>query len=148
MLHPSIVSQFKGLDHALSIGDSLRGCANIGPANLKSQFRGLYSEFLVVRSVVRRNGKNILLAHRQKTPFAEVDLIIQEPTFLRLVEVKSIGGVGLQNMFIETRVTNRQKTKLLGARLWAEHHWRRPVALDLVLVDLRGAMTWIPDFLS
>lgn len=121
-----------------------------GPISLTKSEQGILSEWIVARDRVDRCGE-VLWAHREKTPFAEIDLLFEatassrsfkdlprfereiDSSYLCLMEVKTVLGDldGFRNLSI------RQRGRLERARFYFQERYRRPVRLQLAVVDLR-----------
>lgn len=77
-----------------------------------------------------------------KTPFAEVDLLFQNPQgHLVLVEVKTSSA----GAFREYRVTQKQKARLVRAMLFLAERYQVPVEVNWAFVTKQGAVTVIDD---
>ncbi len=96
---------------------------------LSSSDRGLYSEYLVYQYFIAKKFK--LVAHRLKTPVAEVDLLFRSDAGAGLlVEVKSLSD----EEFLVNRIGRRQKQKLVLAGLYLEKYFSE---IELVLAVVR-----------
>jgi len=99
--------------------------------------RWLLSEWRVADDRVRSRQES-LLAHRERTPFGEIDLLCGDRATLKLIEVKSwrheLWGEGLVSM--------KQSRRLLQARAWCEERYRRPTELFLAVVGHDPETGW------
>jgi Holliday junction resolvase-like predicted endonuclease len=103
--------------------------------------RGLTSEALAEKYFARYGWR--IERRRWKTPFAEIDLCFVKGTERLLVEVKSMGA--LSEDFIETRMSARQKDRLLKSRLWIEETFSCEVQAVVAFVRLeRNEIDVIP----
>jgi Holliday junction resolvase-like predicted endonuclease len=69
-----------------------------------------------------------------KTPYAEVDLIMRDAFFIYMVEVKTI----TQTEYMASRVSNKQQSRLLKARLMLQERWQEQIQLVYAFVDSKG----------
>lgn len=85
-----------------------------------------------------------LLAHRERTPFAEIDLLLIGPApgeggrdhrWLTLIEVKSWRG----ELWATDVISRRQRARLERARAYIEAKYARPTRLLLAVVELEAA---------
>lgn len=77
-----------------------------------------------------------------KTPFAEVDLLLQSPRgHLVMVEVKTSSVLA----FREYRVTQNQRDRLFRAMLFLAERYQMPVEINWAFVTKHGAVTLIED---
>ena len=115
----SIDEQFKNLDLVVNIEKHLAASKNLSwdLKKLSSSDRGLYCEYLVYQKLLKEKFK--FIAHRFKTPMAEIDLLFIDGSRAVAVEVKS----NTSEAFLFTRVGRRQKTKLHAARLFLESQY-------------------------
>ncbi len=72
-----------------------------------------------------------LLKHRWKTPWAELDLVMQNLDEYLIVEVKCWAP----GAHLEFRVSQQQKKRLFNAQLALESRWQVPVRPLLALVN-------------
>lgn len=94
-----------------------------------NKIRGLRSEYLVAKTFKNQGG--LELAHRFKTPFAEVDLIFCDQDFgLHLVEVKSIQCDDFDIHWI----SKHQLRRLKNAAYYFQSDWPQQVELHAALV--------------
>ncbi len=128
--------RFKNLDHVASTGEPSQVSAN------SSHLKGLKSEFIVAMKCCE--GGSELIAHRLRSPFGEIDLVFKAQGRIQLVEVKSLGPRAI----IDGRIGRRQRYRLTNCLSWAQGKWRMPTHMHLALVNNRGIIRWIPDFLS
>ena len=79
------------------------------------------------------NHSERLLKHRERTPFAEIDLVTRSSCdLLKLIEVKTL------NMEIwgeRSLITRAQTNRLSRARSWLEDRYQKPVVLLLAVVS-------------
>ena len=84
----------------------------------------------MARDRVTRLGET-LLAHRERTPFAEVDLIFRSRDQIILIEVKTVTA-NWDTSFI----TAHQLSRLFAARSYIEEDLSKPASLLIALVSL------------
>jgi len=102
--------------------------------------RGLSSEEIAKQYYLKKSYK--FLRQRVKTPFAEVDLLFQNPRgHLVLVEVKTSSV----SAFREYRVTQRQRERLVRAMLFLAERYQIPVEMNWAFVTKQGVVTVIED---
>lgn len=106
---------------------------------LSNSDRGLYCEYLVYQKLLKEDFK--FIAHRLKTPMAEIDLLFVCDSRAIAVEVKSSAS----DAFLFTRVGRRQKTKLRAARLFLESKYPE-VQLVLAVVSHDASIELIENF--
>lgn len=93
------------------------------------QIQGLQSEFLVSQYLHQKNYH--VIYHRLKTPFAEVDLLIEnQKNELAIVEVKTL----LHQEWMAERVSSRQKQRLVRASFWLQEKNQKPCIVLLAFV--------------
>ena len=95
----------------------------------KNQQVGIQAERLVQRHFESKGY--ILRNSRLRTPFAEVDLVMEGRGEILLIEVKSLSQPDL----IAFRIPWRQKGRLSRARAWAENWLECEVRLIFAFVD-------------
>lgn len=102
--------------------------------------RGLDSEKKVQEYYQARGFK--LLKHRLKTPFAEVDLLLQSKNGdVVLVEVKSANVEDFQIF----RITPKQKKRLERALIFLSEYLDCPVGLNWAFVNKFGEVTVVEN---
>src|SRR5690606_26022205 len=117
-----------------------------GPINLTKSERWILSEWVVALDRCRRFGET-LISHRERTPYAEIDLLFtsKQPTQvecsdrksvllspdLTLVEVKSCRQ---RDVWGSDVISARQLQRLQRARFSLESRFRVPVRLCLAVV--------------
>lgn len=99
--------------------------------------KGLQSELHVIEYF--ENYK--LLAHRFKTPYAEVDLLFDLKSHLLLVEVKSYSSAA----FLPNRITSKQKDRLFRAATYLQNKFKKPVEINWAFVSAAGDVLVITD---
>jgi Holliday junction resolvase-like predicted endonuclease len=92
--------------------------------------RWILSEWRVARDRTTRFHEQ-LVAHRERTPFAEIDLLFKKRDLYVLVEVKSWRG----ELWAPEVISVRQAQRLVRARLFLEARLESPVQLWLAVVD-------------
>lgn len=128
---PLILPRFKNMDLVFTIEARLRACASIGQLNLTRSERWILSEWRVAQERALVYGEK-LLAHRERTPFGEIDLLFENgERVLQLIEVKS----WQRELWGESVVSPRQARRLKRARDWVEDSFQRPTALLLAVVS-------------
>lgn len=95
--------------------------------------RWILSEWWVARDLTQRLGCE-LIAHREKTPYAEVDLVVRRQ-FLTIVEVKTVTPKMAAHLWAGLVITPRQVARLEKARWYLELKHQRPVKLVLAVVN-------------
>jgi Holliday junction resolvase-like predicted endonuclease len=75
----------------------------------------------------------ILLRHRERTPFAEVDLVLKKDSLVTLIEVKSSNG----NLWGREVISYKQTQRLVRARYYLEAFFQVPTRLLLAVVNLQ-----------
>lgn len=109
----------------------------------KRHLRGYKSEFLVGQYYLRQGYK--IIAHRYKTPFAEIDLICQDKNQnIVMVEVKTASDPFWQSH----RVSRRQKQRLKNACHYLHGKSGKNIEVHLALVEKKGKIDILTDFLS
>lgn len=108
---------------------------NTGPISLTRSDRWILSEFLVAKDRIERFG-DTLLYHRQKTPYAEVDLIFDSrladgSRVLNMIEVKSVGA----EIWGPDVVGRRQIERLMRARAYIEKVAQKRTSFLLACVN-------------
>jgi Holliday junction resolvase-like predicted endonuclease len=131
------------MDLAFTIDQRLQASGSTGPTCLTRSERGILSEFWVARD---RSGSHaeILLAHRQKTPFAEIDLLFEsaDRSALHLIEVKSCAG----EIWGPNVISKNQLLRLERARTWLEARENRLARLLLAVVQTDASRPVISYF--
>jgi Holliday junction resolvase-like predicted endonuclease len=131
---PVTLRRFKDSGRACTIAARLRACANIGTKPLTRSERWILSEWLVAQDRVSRFGERLIF-HRERTPYAEVDLVFESPSrSLAIVEVKTWRG----EIWGPDVISRYQLQRLMRARLYFESRFRRPTTLVLAVVQLTG----------
>ena len=95
--------------------------------------RWLLSEWLIARDLVSRG--ETLLAHRERTPYAEVDLVTENSEFVTVVEVKSWNRGLWGDLWGASVITQKQVSRLLAACHVLGCRFQRPVRLKIAVVD-------------
>ncbi len=109
----------------------------------KRHRKGYRNEFLVGQFYLRQGFK--IVAHRFKTPFAEVDLICEDKNQdLVIVEVKTVSD----SFWNSSRISSRQKYRLKNATLHLMEQTSKNVEVHLAFVDKDGKIDILKDFLS
>jgi Holliday junction resolvase-like predicted endonuclease len=94
--------------------------------------RWILSEWLVATDRTLNHGER-LLKHRERTPFAEIDLLtLSGCNRLLLIEVKT---VKMEIWGERSLITRAQANRLLRARAWLEDSYQKPVSLSLAVVS-------------
>ncbi len=102
--------------------------------------RWILSEWLVAKDRVERFGEP-LLHHRQKTPYAEVDLILGSSLRagpVTVIEVKSVSTNSKAQLWAGEVISRRQVQRLEKARWFIEIKAKRPTKLLLATVEAKG----------
>lgn len=106
--------------------------------------RWILSEWLVARDRVLRFNEP-LLHHRQRTPYAEVDLILGSCTRagpVTVIEVKSVSIKDGAQLWAGEVISRRQVARLEKARWFVELKANRPARLILATVEAKpGSQT-------
>lgn len=90
-----------------------------------------------------RQKKYKILKQRWRSPFAEVDLVVESPSGgIGLIEIKTISHFD----FINVRISEKQKQRLQRAHLFVQSKTKRPVVLYLALVNQRGQILFFENF--
>ena len=87
----------------------------------------------------------LLLLHRERTPYAEVDLVLRRRDgILTLIEVKSWD----REIWASHVITQKQVRRLTQARFYLESKYARPVVMLLALVpsELWRQIHYFEDF--
>ncbi|MDZ4661416.1 MAG: YraN family protein [Pseudomonadota bacterium] len=109
----------------------------------KRHLTGYKNEFLVGQYYLSKGYK--VVAHRFKTPFAEVDLICQHKNQeLVIVEVKSAA----EPFWESYRIGFRQKHRLKNAAIHLMEKSGRNIEVHLAFVDKDGRIDILRDFLG
>ena len=127
------------MDRACSIEARLRACVSTGPSSLTKSDRWILSEWLVARDRVL-HFEEPLLHHRQKTPYAEVDLILGSRLRsgpVTVIEVKSVSVREGAQLWAGEVVSRRQFARLEKARWFVELKSKRPTRLLLATVEAK-----------
>jgi Holliday junction resolvase-like predicted endonuclease len=93
----------------------------------------ILSEWIVARDRVSR-FRNSLLSHRERTPFAEVDLVFSSGDScqaITIIEVKTWRG----DIWGPHLISRSQIGRLERARAFMESRTRKPVCLMLAVLD-------------
>ena len=100
--------------------------------------RGKECEQRALESYLKRGYK--LLAQRYRTPFAEIDLILQKKKEILMVEVKSVRNR-------EDYISHQQTRRLQRAHLYLSHRYPQwDFLLQLVLVDSQNKLHCIQEW--
>lgn len=99
--------------------------------------KGLRSEFLVEVDL-RRNGWRII-AKRFKSPYAEIDLIVEKNKIVKILEIKTISN----NNFLNFRLGRDQRQRLAKAHQYFIEKWENPVEFQLAFVDPKGKIDYL-----
>ena len=140
-MDPRITLQrFKDKDLACTIEARSLASASTGPCYLTKSERWILSEWQVAQDRVLRFNEELLL-HRERTPFAETDLLFRTRvpstgtrgfrSYLHLIEVKSC----LDEIWGDQVVSHRQIQRLYRARLYFESKAGCPVRLQIAVVS-------------
>ena len=109
----------------------------------KRHLKGYKNEFLVGQHYLKQGFK--VVAHRFKTPFAEVDLICQSKSQdLVIVEVKSTSD----SFWGSSRISFRQKYRLKNSAIHLMEKTGKNIEVHLAFVDKEGRIDIIRDFLG
>ena len=101
--------------------------------------RWILSEWRVAEDRRDRFGET-LLAHRERTPFAEFDLLFSAHNrTATLIEVKTWSGA----QWAQRPLNHRQEQRLIRTRAYLEARLAHPVKLILALVKYAGAQSEI-----
>lgn len=105
----------------------------------KSSFeRGVETEDFVAQFLIQKKCK--ILERRLKTPFGEVDLLIDSlKGNLVMIEVKSLSDWDR----ILYRLSAHQKSRLLRARVFLESSYGRAVLLKVAYVDAKKNLAFL-----
>lgn len=105
---------------------------NSGPRSLTRSERWILSECQVLRHRQEFFDERLIM-HRARTPFAEIDLLMESrERRLTLLEVKS---VGIEVWGERSLITQAQTHRLTRARAWLEMRFERPVVFLLAVVS-------------
>jgi len=114
---PCINKRSKSMDLVQSIEKRLVELKN---SSGQKQIQGLKSEYLVAKFLHQK--KYGIVNHRLKTPFSELDLLIEnQKGELAIVEVKTL----LHQEWMEERVSNWQKQRLIRASFWLQEKYQK-----------------------
>lgn len=98
--------------------------------------KGLASERFVENDLIKKGWQVVL--KRNKSPFAEIDLLMQKNNKFMIVEVKSISNPE----FVFCRLGHKQKQRLLRACEYFIQKMEIPVDIKLAIVDSRGRIEY------
>ena len=127
------------MDRACTIEARLQACASTGPTSLTKSDRWILSEWLVAKDRVLK-FKEPLLHHRQKTPYAEVDLIfgsLERAGAVTVIEVKTVSTREDSQIWSGEVISRRQIGRLCKARWHVEIKSQRPTRLILATVEAK-----------
>jgi hypothetical protein len=104
--------------------------------------RWILSEWRVAYDRVR-NFKEVLIYHREKTPFAELDLVFAKPSLrgssanssLIVIEVKSWNSEVLGDLWAEQILSRRQLFRLERACEYLRDHFKKSVHLEIAVAS-------------
>lgn len=100
--------------------------------------RWILSEWWVAKDRTL-NFSDQLYYHREKTPYAEVDLVFGstpgESPSVTLIEVKTISAFQANALWAGDMISRKQSLRLEKARWYFETKAQRPVRLLLAVVD-------------
>lgn len=99
--------------------------------------KGLRNELLVEKDLRQRGWR--IVAKRFKSPFAEIDLIVEKNKIVKILEIKSLSN---QN-FSRYRVSSRQRVRLARAHQYFIEKWENPVEFQLAFVDPKGKIDYL-----
>jgi Holliday junction resolvase-like predicted endonuclease len=103
---------------------------------------GLQAEERVTAYFLQKSFR--VLKQRWRTPFAEMDLLIESPSGeIWIVEIKTLTHFD----FLAVRVTRKQRQRLQRAHAYVQGLTRRPVCLYLAFVDPRGEVLLFEEVL-
>jgi Holliday junction resolvase-like predicted endonuclease len=99
--------------------------------------RWILSEY---RVACDRESKHIekMIAHRLRTPYAELDLVFETREGFTVIEVKSVGA----DLWGRPPLTRSQRIRLERARFWLESRARAKVRLLLACVTESGVIAY------
>ena len=128
---PFIAKLSKRPDPALTTARASRG--------LKNFYLGQDAEEIALQFYLKRGF--LLRARRWKSPFAEIDLVLESPEqMIYLIEVKRVSSFD----FISHRLSLKQKRRLQRAHLFAAEKWGQ-VVLELAVVSQQGEVLVIEN---
>ncbi len=91
--------------------------------------QGLNSEYCVAQKLISLGYE--LLAHRFRTPYAEVDLVFKnKKNEYVLLEVKTLKNWA----WMENRISRKQQLRLLRSAQWLQNLQKKPVHLAAAFV--------------
>lgn len=100
--------------------------------------KGLWAEQLVAQLLSAK--KYQILAANLKTPFAQIDLLVQSgPQKIQIIEVKYLSSW----MDPEVRLSDRQRQRLVRAQQYFCAKYNFPVSLYLALVSPEGRCQFV-----
>lgn len=99
--------------------------------------KGLRNEFLVEKDLRQRGWR--IVAKRFKSPFAEIDLIVEKNKIVKILEIKSLSHQSFSNF----RVSARQRVRLARAHQYFIEKWENPVEFQLAFVDPKGRIDYL-----
>lgn len=104
------------------------------------QIQGLVSELRVAQHFHQRNY--YLIEHRLKTPFSEVDLLIENhKNEIAIVEVKTINQID----WVEERISRHQRQRLIRASLWLQEQRQQTCILLGAFVENKQIKIYLLD---
>lgn len=99
--------------------------------------KGLRSE-LLVEIDLRGKGWRVV-AKRFKSPFAEIDLIVEKNQTVMIIEIKSVSN----SHFLNFRLSRDQRQRLARAHQYFTEKWENPVEFQLAFVDPKGKIDYL-----
>ncbi len=114
-------------------------CTEEHSRELKSSSdRGLETEGLVLKFLIQKKFK--LVEQRYKTPFGEVDLLLDSPkNHLVMIEVKSLSSWDR----LLHRLSAKQRQRLHRSRQFLENKYRRLVVLKVAYVGPKNEIVFL-----
>lgn len=107
----------------------------------KAHAQGLWCENQVLTYFRKKSFR--ILKSRWRTPYAEIDLIVESPkNEIWILEIKSLSHFD----FLDVRVSWKQKQRLKRAHLFVQSKTSKRVRLALAFVDKKGEILIIEDF--
>lgn len=100
-----------------------------------AHLRGENAEQKVISYYLKKYPKAKIVGQRLKTPFAEIDILIQQDFGkMILVEVKTLSS----HHFIQNRISKRQKQRLLNAQCYLQEKFESLVEIHWAYVEKSG----------
>lgn len=139
----NIAWPFKNMALVANIAAHLREFGSIGTESFNKKQLGLFAEYLVAKDLHARNYR--LLRHQLKTPFAEVDLLLQTPKQeLLICEVKLMRA----RAWAHSPLPERQLQRLSRAQEYLAHKYDQPCEVWLAKVSAEWLIEYFIDGLT